>query len=64
MSEAPQARSQFSSLRDPRVLARIKSAEESVRRDVGEEYDAMSADELELVIGALRAGRSLEDQES
>lgn len=63
MSEAPNT-TRFSSLQDPRVRARITAAEQSVRRDRADEHDAMSADELELVIETLRAGRSLEDQGS
>lgn len=64
MSEARSPASRLNSLQDPRVLALIKAAEDGVSRDTGDEYDAMSADELELVIEALRAGRSLEDLES
>jgi hypothetical protein len=61
-------RSTLRSLKDPRVLERIREAENRVRNGGPEDDEAlMSAEELESVIADLRAGRRpglLEDQES
>ena len=63
MAEAPNATGRFRSLQDPQVWARIKAAEEEVQRKTAGGHEAMSADEWDWVIDALRARRAVDDQE-